>query len=114
MRRNATRDVELHGRTVRAGDKIVMWFTSANRDPRAFTDPDGFIPDRQPNDHLGFGWGEHQCLGANLARLEARLFYSRLAERGLHIEVLGEPARLRSNFFRGIKSLDVRLERRHG
>lgn len=113
MRRNATRDQELHGKTIRAGDKVVMWFTSANRDPRAFDRPDEFIADRQPNDHLGFGWGEHGCLGSNLARLEARLFFARLAERNLEIIVEGEPARLRSNFFRGIKRLDVRLEKRH-
>lgn len=114
MRRNATRDVELHGKTIRAGDKVVMWFTSANRDPRAFERADQFIGARDPNEHLGFGWGEHACLGSNLARLEAKLFYSRLAERGLEIEVLGEPARLRSNFFRGIKRLDVRLETSNG
>lgn len=113
MRRNATRDVEMHGKTIRQGDKVVMWFTSANRDPRAFERADEFIADRHPNDHLGFGWGEHACLGSNLARLEARLFYSRLAERNLRLEVMGGPARLRSNFFRGTKRLDVRLEHRH-
>lgn len=114
MRRNATREVELHGRTIRAGDKVVMWFTSANRDPSAFERADEFIGDRHPNDHLGFGWGEHSCLGSNLARLEAKLFYSRLAERNLEVNVVGEPARLRSNFFRGIKRLDVQLDQRHG
>ncbi|MGO3325446.1 cytochrome P450 [Gordonia sp. (in: high G+C Gram-positive bacteria)] len=114
MRRNATRDVDFHGKTIRTGDKVVMWFTSANRDPRAFDRPDEFVVDRHPNDHLGFGWGEHGCLGSNLARLEAKLFYSRLAERNIDIIVDGEPARLRSNFFRGIKRLDVRLEQRHG
>lgn len=113
MRRNATRDVEFHGKTIREGDKVVMWFTSANRDPRAFERADEFIADRHPNDHLGFGWGEHGCIGSNLARLEGRLFFSRLAERNLEIVVEGEPARLRSNFFRGIKRLPVRLEQRH-
>lgn len=114
MRRNATRDVDFHGRTIRKGDKVVMWFTSANRDPRAFEQADQFLADRHPNDHLGFGWGEHSCIGSNLARLEAKLFFSRVAERNLEFHVVGEPARLRSNFFRGIKRLDVRLEKRHG
>lgn len=114
MRRNATRDVELHGKTIREGDKVVLWFTSANRDPRVFEWADEFIADRDPNDHLGFGWGEHSCIGSNLARLEAKLFFSRVAERQLEINVVGEPARLRSNFFRGIKRLDVQLEQRHG
>lgn len=112
MRRNATRDVELHGKTIREGDKVVMWFTSANRDPRAFDRPEEFIGDRHPNDHVGFGYGEHSCVGTNLARLEAQLFFSRVAERGLDLNVLGEPARLRSNFFRGIKRLDVELVQR--
>ncbi|GAB3082903.1 cytochrome P450 [Nocardioides zeae] len=110
MRRTATRDVELHDRTVRAGEKVVMWFCSANRDPRAFERPEEFRIDRHPNEHLGFGWGEHACLGANLARLEARLFFTRLVERGLRLEVTGDARRLRSNFFRGIKTLPVRLE----
>lgn len=114
MRRTATRDVEIHGKTVRAGDKVVMWFNSANRDPRAFEQPDVFIGDRHPNDHVGFGWGEHACIGANLARLEAQLFFSRVAERNLSIRVVEDPKRLRSNFFRGIKSLPVQLEQSSG
>lgn len=114
MRRTATRDVEIHGKSVRAGDKVVMWFNSANRDPRAFEQPDVFIGDRHPNDHVGFGWGEHACIGANLARLEAQLFFSRVAERNLAIQVVEDPKRLRSNFFRGIKSLTVQLEQRNG
>ncbi|WP_068395797.1 cytochrome P450 [Kribbia dieselivorans] len=112
MRRNATRDVEFHDRTIREGDKVVMWFTSANRDPRAFERADEFIGDRHPNDHVGFGFGEHSCLGTNLARLEAQLFFSRIAERNLELTALAEPARLRSNFFRGIKRLDVELVQR--
>lgn len=109
MRRTATRDVELHDKTIRAGDKVVMWFCSANRDPRAFDRADEFIGDRQPNHHLGFGFGEHACIGANLARLEAKLFFSRIVERNLSLRVVDEPRLLRSNFFRGIKSLPVEL-----
>ena len=81
MRRTATRDLQLHGQTVRAGDKVVMWYCSANRDERVFPSADRFIADRSPNEHMGFGWGVHACLGAHLARLEARLFLSRLIER---------------------------------
>lgn len=114
MRRTATRDIEMHGKTIKQGDKVVMWFNSANRDPRAFEAADQFIGDRHPNDHLGFGWGEHACIGANLARLEAKLFFSRVAERNLVLRATDEPRRLQSNFFRGIKSLPVVLEERHG
>ncbi|WP_206543006.1 cytochrome P450 [Microbacterium testaceum] len=114
MRRTATRELEMHGKTIAAGDKVVMWFTSANRDERAFERPDEFRGDRFPNEHLGFGWGTHACLGANLARLEARLFFERLIERGLEVEVTADPARLRSNFFRGIKRLPVRIQQGGG
>jgi cytochrome P450 len=114
MRRTATRDIQMHGKTIRAGEKVVMWFNSANRDPRAFEDADRFIGDRHPNDHLGFGWGEHACIGANLARLEARLFFNRIVERDLQLTVVEDPRRLRSNFFRGFKSMPVQLESRRG
>ena len=114
MRRTATRDLEMHGKTIAAGDKVVMWFASANRDERAFERPDEFIGDRSPNDHFGFGWGTHACLGANLARLEARLFFERMVTRDLWIDLGGEPARLRSNFFRGIKRLPATIGAAHG
>lgn len=109
MRRTATRDVELHGRTVEAGQKVVLWFCSGNRDETVFAEPDRFLGGRTPNDHLGFGWGVHACLGAHLARLETRVFLRRLVERGLRVRTENEPARLRSNFFRGVKRLPVRL-----
>jgi cytochrome P450 len=109
MRRTARRDLEMHGRAVRAGDKVVMWYCSANRDERVFPDAGRFIAGRSPNEHMGFGWGAHACLGAHLARLEARLFLSRLIERNLAVDLHGEPARLSSNFFRGIKRLPVSI-----
>jgi cytochrome P450 len=114
MRRTAVRDIEMYGKTIRAGDKVVMWFCSANRDERTFPGAARFIGDRHPNEHLGFGWGEHACLGGHLARMEARLFFTRLVERDIDLRVLGDPARLRSNFFRGIKTLPVALGRRDG
>ena len=112
MRRTATRDLQMHGRTVRAGDKVVMWYCSANRDERVFPEAGRFIADRSPNEHMGFGWGVHACLGAHLARLEARLFLSRLIDRNLTVDLHGEPARLSSNFFRGIKRLPVSISER--
>jgi cytochrome P450 len=112
MRRTATRDLQLHGQTVRAGDKVVMWYCSANRDERVFPSADRFIANRSPNEHMGFGWGVHACLGAHLARLEARLFLSRLIERNLTVDLHGAPARLSSNFFRGIKRLPVSISER--
>ena len=109
MRRTATRETEMHGKLIKPDDKVVMWFTSANRDERAFERPDEFIGDRFPNEHLGFGWGTHGCLGANLARLEVRLFFERLIQRRLTIDVDAPPSRLRSNFFRGVKRLPTTI-----
>jgi cholest-4-en-3-one 26-monooxygenase len=109
MRRTATRDVEMHGRTIREGDKVVLWFASANRDERVFDEPDRFLLHRKPNKHLGFGAGPHFCLGAHFARLEVRIFYQEVLERDIRIEVLGEPDRLVSNWFRGVKRMRVRV-----
>ena len=111
MRRTATRPVVMHGRTIRAGDKVVLWFAAANRDPRVFAEPEEFRPERSPNDHLGFGWGAHACLGAHLARLEMQVLLERLAARDLVMRPLDEPERLQSNFFRGIKRLRVAWDR---
>lgn len=109
MRRTALTDVELHGQHVREGEKVVLWFASANRDERVFDAPDDFRPDRTPNRHLGFGAGPHFCLGAHLARMETRVFYEQLISRGIHIELLGDPDPLLSNWFRGTKHLPVRV-----
>ncbi|MBN9754751.1 MULTISPECIES: cytochrome P450 [unclassified Pseudonocardia] len=109
MRRTATEDVELHGQTVRAGEKLVLWFAAANRDERVFDAPEEFRLDRKPNRHLGFGAGPHYCLGAHLARMETRVFYEQVLARGIRIEPLAEPDRLLSNWFHGIKRLPVRV-----
>jgi cytochrome P450 len=109
MRRTAATDVELHGRTIREGDKVVLWYASANRDERVFHDPDEFILHRKPNKHLGFAAGPHFCLGAHLARMEVRVFYQEILERDIHIELLGPPDRLVSNWFHGFKRLPVRV-----
>ncbi|POM24930.1 Linalool 8-monooxygenase [Actinomadura rubteroloni] len=93
MGRTAICDVELHGRRIRAGQRVVLWFCSGNRDETVFADPDRFVGDRAPNDHLGFGWGAHACLGAPLARLQTRLFLEYLVERGLRVEPVAAPTR---------------------
>ena len=107
MRRTTTRDVELHGKQIAAGQKVVLWFNSANRDERVFDHPDQLILDRSPNKHLGFGWGPHFCLGSHLAKLEGEILLEELISRDLALDVTGPPERLRSNFFRGIKKLPV-------
>ena len=89
-----------------------MWYCSANRDERVFPGADRFIADRSPNEHMGFGWGVHACLGAHLARLRGPAVPRRLIERNLTVDLRGEPARLSSNFFRGIKRLPVSIAER--
>ncbi len=103
FRRTATRDVELHGRTIKEGDKVVMWFASGNRDESRFADPYRLDLSRFPNDHMGFGKGPHSCLGANLARLEIRIMFETLLPRLASIELAGDIVRVRSNFINGIK-----------
>ncbi|HEX3956939.1 MAG TPA: cytochrome P450 [Trebonia sp.] len=111
MRRTATRDVEWYGRTVRAGDKVVLWFQAANRDPAVFDDPDSLRIDRTPNQHLGFGWGIHTCLGSHLARAEAATFLRQVLERDLRIIPVAEPDRLHTNQFHAFKRLRVTVAR---
>ncbi|MGH7823100.1 MAG: cytochrome P450, partial [Candidatus Binatia bacterium] len=89
FRRTATRDSELRGQTIREGDKVVMWYVSANRDEEVFPDADRFDVGRQPNDHLAFGLGTHFCLGNNLARLEIRVIFEELLRRLPDIELAG-------------------------
>ncbi len=111
MRRTATRDVDFGGRQIRAGDKVVCWFQSANRDPEVFDGPDSVRIDRTPNDHLGFGWGIHVCIGSHLARAEVLTFFRKVLERGIRFRPLAEPDRLHSNQFHAFKRLQVAVER---
>jgi cytochrome P450 len=108
FRRTVARDFDMHGKTVRAGDKVLYWFSSGNRDDSAFTEP--FLVDfaRSPNRHLAFGQGgPHVCLGMWLARLEVRVLFEELAKRIKRIEPAGDHKFLRSNFVGGIKELPV-------
>lgn len=107
MVRTATRDIELRGNTIKAGDKVTLWYGSADRDEEVFGDPDCFDVTREPNDHLAFGFGAHFCLGAGLARLEIRVLLEELLARARSVELAGPPMRLRSNIFTGLERLPV-------
>jgi len=109
MRRTATRDTELAGQVIRENDKVVMFYSAANRDADVFDDPQRFDVSRNPNPHLAFGWGPHFCLGASLARAEIRCIFSELLARLPDIEVSGPVRRLRSSTVNSIKSMPVRF-----
>jgi len=106
FRRTATHDTELAGQPIRAGDKLVLWYVSANRDEEVFTDPHRFDIRRSPNEHVGFGGpGPHHCLGAHLARREITVMFRELFRRLPDLEITGPPQRLASNFIHGIKHM---------
>ncbi|HYX79940.1 MAG TPA: cytochrome P450, partial [Actinomycetota bacterium] len=110
FRRTATHDLELHGTTIRQGDKIVVWFVSGNFDEEVFPEAERFDVGRDPNPHMAFGsGGPHVCLGAHLARLEVRVMFEELVPRLRELEVVGPIERLRSNFINGVKHLPVRV-----
>ncbi|MFF0518035.1 cytochrome P450 [Actinomadura nitritigenes] len=111
MNRTATRDVELGGRTIREGDKVLLLYPSANRDADVFDDPFRFDVERTPNDHIAFGNGPHFCLGNSLARLELKVMFERLLARLPDIEPIedGEPAHRAANFVSGYESFKVRF-----
>jgi cytochrome P450 len=109
FRRTATEDIALRDKTIKAGDRVVMWYPSANYDEEVFEDPFAFDITREPNDHLTFGTGRHVCLGASLARLEVKVVFEELLKRVASVEITGPPARLRSNFINGIKHLPVKV-----
>jgi len=110
MRRTASADVDFGTASIRAGDKVVLWYVSGNRDGAEFPDPDVFDVGRSPNRHLSFGrGGPHLCLGAHLARLEIRVVLAGLASRVARFELAGPPRRIRSNFTNGLKELPIRI-----
>jgi cytochrome P450 len=106
FRRTAAHDTEIAGHPIAAGDKVVMFYNSANRDERAFPDPFRFDVARTPNEHVGFGaGGPHFCLGANLARREIRVMLEEVLRRLPDLEVTGEPDYLQSSFIHGVKRM---------
>jgi cytochrome P450 len=110
FRRTATQDVELHGEQIRKGDKVVIWFSSADYDHRQFPDPYTFDIQRTPNDHVAFNLrSPHLCLGAQLARMELKVLFEELLPRLTGVELDGSVERLRSNFICGIKRLPVKV-----
>jgi cytochrome P450 len=111
FRRTATRDVELRGQTIRAGEKVVVWYVSANFDEEVFEDPLRFDVGRRPNAHVTFGGGgPHYCLGAHLAKLEVQVMFDMLLPRLAGLELLGPPERMRTNFTNALKRMPVRVE----
>ena len=110
FRRTLTTDVALRGQAMKAGDKVVLWYASANFDEDHFDSPEEFRADRSPNDHVSFGLhSPHLCLGSHLARLEIRVLLEEIARRWSGVESVGTPERLRSNFISGVKRLPVRV-----
>jgi cytochrome P450 len=111
FRRTATRDVRLCGQDIRAGDKVVLYFISANRDAAVFADSGRLDLGRDPNPHLAFGIGSHFCLGAHLARLEMAALLTELKPYLAWLELTGPMARLESNFVNGVKAMPARIKR---
>jgi cholest-4-en-3-one 26-monooxygenase len=108
FRRTARGDTEIAGQKIKAGDKVVFWHVSANRDETVFEDPMRFDVLRSPNEHVAFGGGgPHFCLGANLARMEIRVMFEEMLRRMPDFELAGDVQRLRSNFINGIKHLPI-------
>ncbi len=110
MARTAMADVELHGKTIRKGDRVVMWYLSGNRDADAIERPDEFIIDRaRPRQHLSFGFGIHRCVGNRLAEMQLKILWEEILARFPVIEVVGEPVRVKSHFIHGFTELPVRI-----
>ncbi|MGA3398399.1 MAG: cytochrome P450 [Acetobacteraceae bacterium] len=110
MRRTAVADAEIGGKAIKAGDKVVVWYISGNRDDDAIERPNEFIVDRRrPREHMSFGFGIHRCLGNRLAELQLRILWEEVLRRDLQIEVLDKPVYAYSNFLRAIRSLPVRV-----
>jgi cytochrome P450 len=112
MRRTATRDMELYGQHIAEGDKLVMWYLSANRDESVFQDADRIMVDR-PNArrHLAFGHGIHRCVGARLAELQIATLMEEMAKRRMRVNVTGTPERVAACFVHGYRKLPVEISR---
>ncbi|MES2340465.1 MAG: cytochrome P450 [Pseudomonadota bacterium] len=114
MRRIATRDFELGGKTIKAGDKVVMWYVSGNRDDEVIANPNAYIIDRErPRQHLSFGFGIHRCVGNRLAELQLKIIWEEILARFPDIQVVGEPKRSYSSFVKGYESMKVVIPTRY-
>ncbi len=110
MRRRALEDHEVGGKTIRAGDKVVMWYVSGNRDESAWDRPNDFLIDRKDaRKHVSFGYGIHRCMGNRLAEMQLRIVWEEIMKRFKHVEVMDEPVRTPSAFVKGYLSLPVRI-----
>ncbi len=110
MRRTAKADAEIGGKTIKAGEKVVIWYISGNRDEDAIENADQFIIDRRrPREHMSFGFGIHRCLGNRLAEMQLRILWEEVLRKDLRIEVLDRPVYAYSNFLHAIRSLPVRI-----
>ena len=110
MRRTAIKDAELGGKQIKTGDKMVMWYVSANRDETVIPRANEFLIDREnARTHLSFGWGKHFCVGSRVAEMQLRILWEEIMQRYRMVEVAGEPVRVRSNFVKGFTELPVRL-----
>jgi cytochrome P450 len=110
MRRTAVEDVELGGKLIKKGEKVVMWYVSGNRDTDVIPDADKFIIDRKnARHHLSFGFGIHRCVGNRLAEMQLKIVWEEILKRGLDLEVMGEPTRVLSSFVKGYEYMPVRI-----
>jgi len=110
MRRTANQDIEIKGKQIKAGDQVLMWYVSGNRDEDAIDRPNEFLIDRKKaRHHLSFGFGIHRCMGNRLAEMQLRIVWEEIMKRFSKVEVVGEPERLLSSFVRGITDLQVRV-----
>jgi cytochrome P450 len=110
MRRTAKEDFQIGGKTIKAGEKVVMWYVSGNRDETVIENPEAFIVDRErPRQHVAFGFGIHRCVGMRLAEMQLRTVWEEILKRFPTIEIVGEPVRVKSCFLRSISSLMVRI-----
>jgi cytochrome P450 len=112
IKREATEDLQIRGQQIRKGDVVVVWQISANRDEEQFPNPEVFDPNRKPNAHLAFGFGEHVCIGQFLARLELNIFIEHILNRLTDFELAGPVQRLQSNLVYGVKKMPVRFKRK--
>src|SRR5437879_1317782 len=114
MARTATQDFELHGKTIRAGDRVAMWYVSGNRDDRQITEPDRYIIDRdRPRNHLSFGFGIHRCVGNRLAELQLTIIWEEILARFPEVRLVREPTRTHSVFVKGYETLPVVIPTRN-